>query len=229
MGRAVRGRSLATVERQVVGDLLLLLLARLAPRDDDEPRDLVHHAPAERAPPLRQRVQHALRDIERPLHQLARRASLRDAIREREREVDAVFVEDVVVLRLPRGLELVQHRLQFVRTHGRGAEVEGDLWPIAEHLLHHRHRARLDMVGVEVLVAMHANADVRDEWQLLGDRRRQHVGQRPADLVQRRQHARRIGRRLSADSGHLVDAPELRQEGGALRGRRRRVRTDVQP
>eukprot|EP00966_Prymnesium_polylepis_P324391 7380441-Prymnesium_polylepis.2 len=73
---------------------------------------------------------------------------------------------------------------------------------------------------------MHANADVRDEWQLLGDRRRQHVGQRPADLVQRRQHARRIGRRLSADSGHLVDAPELRQEGGALRGRRRRVRTD---
>ena len=39
-----------TLDAQVVGDPLLLLLARLAPRDHHKPRHLVHHAAAERAP-----------------------------------------------------------------------------------------------------------------------------------------------------------------------------------
>eukprot|EP00966_Prymnesium_polylepis_P324392 7380441-Prymnesium_polylepis.3 len=72
-----------------------------------------------RPPPNRDRASRARamfkRGVLRHTHTRARRAH--------EREVDAVFVEDVVVLRLPRGLELVQHRLQFVRTHGRGAEL----------------------------------------------------------------------------------------------------------
>jgi len=67
---------------------------------------------------------------------------------------------------------------------------------------------------------VHPDADVRDHRQLLGHRCGEHVGQRATDLVKGRQHARLVGRRLGGHSRDRVDTPELRQEGGALRGGR---------
>ena len=137
--------------------------------------------------------------------------------------MDAVLVEDVVIVRGPVGFEECHLSLELLGTHLRRAEVDRDLRPVAEHRFHYRHRAALDVVRVKVLDSMDADAHVWDERQLLRDGRGEHAGERPADLVDRCHHTCGIALRRSGQSRNLIDIPQLLQEAGALRWRGGRI------
>ena len=64
------------LEAEIVGNRLLFVLARLPPRNYDEPSNLVHDPAPERATPLRERVEHALGDVDDALHERLRRGGL---------------------------------------------------------------------------------------------------------------------------------------------------------
>jgi hypothetical protein len=72
-----------------------------------------------------------------------------------------------------------------------------------------------------------ARTDVRNERQLLGDRRREDAREWTADLVHRREHMSLVGRRLRRHRRNAVHAPQLLEKVDALRAPLGRGLTDV--
>mmetsp|Transcript_11406 Transcript_11406/g.23197 ORF Transcript_11406/g.23197 Transcript_11406/m.23197 type:complete len:334 (+) Transcript_11406:124-1125(+) len=208
--------SRTSVDAQVVRDLLLLTLARLAPSQDHQPCHLVHDAPAQRAPPLRKRVEPTLRDVEHALRQRLRHALFAHALSEGGREVDAVPVEDVVCVGVPCGIEIGDERIDLRLAECRRPEVNRHLRAVAQHLLHDRHSSDLNVVRVKVLDAVDADADVRNHRQPLCDRFGHHIGKRPSNLVEGREHIRRVSSCRCRHGRDLIHIPQLPKEGRAL-------------
>mmetsp|Transcript_30980 Transcript_30980/g.58033 ORF Transcript_30980/g.58033 Transcript_30980/m.58033 type:complete len:212 (+) Transcript_30980:392-1027(+) len=130
--------------------------------------------------------------------------------------MNAVLVEDVIIIRSPIRFKRIDDFLHLFRRQAGLAQVKCNLWPITKHLFHDWNRTVLDVVRIEILNAMNSNTHMWDERQRLSHRCRQDVCQRPSNFVHCCKNTGWVCHCILWKSWNGVNIPELLEEASLL-------------